>query len=695
MPDSTYPLFEDGQTLTAPDLNQLRAFLHGRDRLLGRLTGFGVNCGLDGTVTGSALTIGAGLAIDQVGEPLLLPAPVTIQLPPTNDTGSVPFAFINSGAGNLSVVLESVDHVEAAPDCGDEDCGGHAEQHTRTVALRVVPGRIAGPRFDFAGEPLLGVEPMRLSLTSTPQGSYTTLRNAIVTRLTNAGSPLIDPALITVLQGTSIASSDLPGVRGYKAGFINQVLFATLDLLRCRALMATSCDRSTPRPGVVLGHLVQAGGTWAWDCTYRHAWEPPRGLSQALIGGGCDGPCGLYADALEALIAGYAPPDPPPPDDDDDDGPVIVFPWCPHGMVLVGGQCVNIYYPPPQIPPYWIEEWLIDPRDPLVNPPFLHDHIDRIVEDVYDHHRWDYLGAGTITTLPALGRNAEAMAAQLSDQIRDHAGTPNVKVVTAAQAAATSGYEPGGTMNLADTVLLTADAQGHVVATGRVPAAHTARQVGVELPAAAEAATRALGVAEAQQAGIAEVTERVGAVSQQMGGLVEEVAGLAQFSQETGQWRGQVDGVLAGMDAVIAGTVDKALGGNLQDIQVRLATAEGAIGVLSKGGGGPGGAAGGFGQRLDQDFAHGMTEFAETVIDGLSGLVDEKNEKTLGRYVGEMSRASAKLEVVAAGGDPIDIGDAAVALLGTMRTAVKSAGVDDAIRKQLDAQFNVVKGMLG
>ena len=694
MPDYQYPVFKGGQTLTAADLNVLRTFGHDRDRLLGRLTGFGVNCGLDGAVSGTTLTIAPGLAVDQAGEPLVLPTSRTITLPPAVSSGT--FAFVSAAPGGFSVVLEATDTVEPAPECGEEDCEQHAELHTRGLALRVVPGRISGARFDFASEPLLAVEPMRLSLTSNPQGSYTALRNAIVTRLTNAGgSPLIDTALIAALQGTSIATSDLPGVRGYKAGFLNQVLFAALDLLRCQALMATSCDRSTPRPGVVLGWVRLVGGTWTWDCGYRHAWEPPRGLSQSLVGGGCTGPCGMYVDALEALISGYAPPDPPPPDEDDDDGPVIVFPWCPQGMVLVRGRCVNVYYPPEQIPPYWVDVWEIDPRDPIWNPPYV-DRIDRVVETVYDHHRWEYLGVGTITVLPALGHRATRVVDQLSDQIRDHAGTPNVTVVTAAEAAATPGYEPGGTMNLADTILLTADGQGRVVATGRVPAAHTARQVGVELPAASHAATMALEVAEAQQAGVAAVTREVGMVTEQVGGLAQEVAGLTQFSQQTGRWRGQVDDALAGVHEVITSTVDKAMGAGLQDIQMRLASAEGAIGVLtSTRSGATGGTKVAFGERLDQDFAHGMTEFAETVIAGLSGLVHEENEKTLGRYVGEMTRASAKLEVVAAGGDPIDIGDAAVALLGTMRTAVKAAGVDDSIRKQLDVQFNAVKGMLG
>jgi uncharacterized repeat protein (TIGR01451 family) len=39
------------------------------------------------------------------------------------------------------------------------------------------------------------------------------------------------------------------------------------------------------RAGVVLGWVHQVGGFWFFDCNYRHAWEPPRGFSQAFFGG--------------------------------------------------------------------------------------------------------------------------------------------------------------------------------------------------------------------------------------------------------------------------------------------------------------------------------------------------------------------------------------------------------------------------
>ena len=231
MPDNQYPVFESGQTLTAPDLNTLRAFLHERDRLVGRMIGFGINAGLAGSVSGSTLTIQPGLAIDQYGEPLVLTTAQTIALPPTTVTPS--YDFIATGPGGFSIVLEASEVVEAAPACGEADCAGHAEHHARGVTLRVVNGRVTGTVFDFPNEPLLAVEPVRVSVDSSPINSFDALRNALVTRLTNSpGAALIPTALITKLAGINVLGGDTPAIKGYKCGWLNMVLFASLDLLR-------------------------------------------------------------------------------------------------------------------------------------------------------------------------------------------------------------------------------------------------------------------------------------------------------------------------------------------------------------------------------------------------------------------------------------------------------------------------------
>jgi hypothetical protein len=533
---------------------------------------------------------------------------------------------------------------------------------------------------------------MRLSLTSAPQGSYVTLRNALVTRLNNGGNPLIDPALITLLQGTSIAPSDLPGVKGYKAGFINQVLFSTLDLLRCRALMATTCDRSTTRAGVVLGWLHLVGSRWVWECAYRHAWEPPRGLSLAFAGGGCTSPCGIWVDVLEGLISGYAPPDPPPVEDDDD-GPIVVYPYCPKGLILIGGECVHIHAPPEVIEDDWPTPWIdpldpIDPLGPIWNPPDVYVHIDDVVKHVYKTDTWEYFGTGVIGGLPALGRDVEKAKTSLEDQIKRVGGTPNVLVGTAAEVTKLDGYQPGATFNAADTIVLTVGANNKVTTTGRVPAAHTARELGTALPTAKANAKEALDATKLQQV-------ELDTVNKQVGGLALDVAGFKGFQQTTGQWRAEVDRVIDGvgraMEAEVRERVNLELGGlKLDDMQRRLSMAEGQIDVIVKGVGVPR-----VERPLDSGVARGIVEFAGSVTNGLASLITPANEDVLKRQIGEATGATTRLEAAAVGGEPKVIGDATVRLLGTLRTAIKSAGIDPALGRELDAQLNAMKGLLG
>src|SRR3954452_16138043 len=123
-----YPVYEPGQTLTAHELNTTTAFLMARDQLLGRLIGFGINAGLGGSVTGLTLTISPGLAIDQLGRPVLLPMAQDINLPPTSVTPS--YDFINSAVDGFSVVIETDEDVAAPLPCGEAGCGGHPEVHT-------------------------------------------------------------------------------------------------------------------------------------------------------------------------------------------------------------------------------------------------------------------------------------------------------------------------------------------------------------------------------------------------------------------------------------------------------------------------------------------------------------------------------------------------------------------------------------
>jgi len=677
MAENQYPEFVSGQTLTAPELNDLRIFLHHRDTLVARMVGFGVNCGLKGTIASNVLTIAPGLAIDQAGEPLMLPTAQTIALPPvaqiialppvTPPATPGPFAFLDTTAGGFSVVLEESDGAVTAPGCGQTGCAGHAKLHTHAVRITLAPGRVTGGRFDFDLEPLLGVEPMRLSLDSSPIGSFTALRDALVTRLTNGTQPLINPALITKLQAASIATADLPGVKGYKAGWINMVLFAALDLVRCQALMKITCDRSTSRPGVVLGWLQQVSGNWTWQCGYRHAWEPPQGFTQALLGGSCTDPCGVARDKLEAIIASYAPPDPPPPSGGGgtfDPGDVV---YCPGGTMF-DGRCIRVYYPPPDFPDHWYEPWEIDPLGPIWNPPVYYAELPWVI---YETEEWNYFNDGVISAIDVLGRPGTEVRDALTAFVNTQGGMPAIELVTVAEARVMDGYLPSGGFSPSDKMVITVNAGGLVIATGRVAAIRGTKQVAAALPAAIGAANDAMAAA-------AEVRDLAGGIQTDfqelgddflelqtdLGGLEVQFTLLKNLQTDMGQWQGTMNTKLAGI--------------------------EGSIDVLKGIGLGGGKVNVGF----DRNYAEGIAEFAKTTLDAMKSLRVPGNRNFV-RYTADTERAVARYEVSIAGENPREIETSTLEVLDTMRTMVKASGVDPAFGRQLDAQLREVKGMFG
>ena len=734
MPDNTYPVFESGQTLTATDLNLLRAFLHERDRLVGRMIGFGINAGLGGSCAGATLTIQAGLAIDQVGEPLVLTAPQTIPLPPTAMTPSYDFI---SGTTGFSVVLEASETVDPAPDCGEADCAGHAEHHTKGVELRTVTGRLSGAHFDFSSEPLLLVEPIRLGLDSAPTTSFADLRNAIADRLTNGTSPLISAALITELRSRTVLVGDSPAVKGYKCGWLNMVLFATLDLLRLEALLAVSADRTTARPGVCLGWVHQVAGTWVFECGYRHAWEPPRGFTEAFLGGTCTDPAGHYRDLVEEIISGYAPPDPPPPGGGGVTPPV----QCPKGTIRVGNECRHVYYPPIEIPDKWADPWLVpfNPLDPIWDPPF--EDPGWLVDpwEVYGSDPIDFFGDGQIGGLQYVGQPGDDVEGVLTTYINGKGGVADVRVVSHTEAQGLPGYHPSSSFAPSDTIVLSVNQAGNVIATGRVSAARNTRNVSSALPAAQAALEGAQQVADGLNTlasglrsdfatldqGVADLGREFqtlqGQFADYRGGafdtsgygvridhLEHEVVDLGGFGQRLSTLEGQIRN-LARLDEQVSevrkygdriGTLEgqfAQLGKFDEQIAEfgewgqRVAKLEGQVGYLGKTGfAGP---VKGMSPAVGRSFG----EFAETTVAAVRAM--EKSGTLTQRYATDVERAHAQLEVDVAAGDPEVIAGSAMRVMKSMRTMVKAAakGTPEAatLGSQLDAQIRDIESKFG
>lgn len=698
MSKNQYPVFEQGQTLTADDLNALRGFLHERDRLVGRMVGFGVNCGLGGIVSGTTLTITPGLAVDQLGEPLVLSTEQTIALPPTPVTPS--YDFIATRPGGFSVVLEATDTVEPAPECGELDCAGHADQHTSGVVLRVVAGRVTGTRMDFAADPLLAVEPIRLRLDSTPVNSYNALRDAIATRLTNGTQPLVAPSLIANLQATSIASSDPPGIRGYKCGWLNMVLFAALDLIRAEALLKLTCDRSTRRPGVVLGWVDRVGPSWVFQCSYRHAWEPPRGFTEAFLGGTCTDPAGLFRDDLEALLAGFAPPDPAPVGDPK---PPIK---CPAGSISIRDVCIKVAFPPTKMPDAWREKWRIDPLDPIWDP---RRETWRNPDEIYERLPVDVLGEKEFGLTDYLGHVGDDVKSVLGGFITEQGSIADVKVMPAAEAVGLEGYSPSGGFAASDSVILGVDSNGVVVSTGRVPTVQNVRTVGSALPAALGAAS------EAQQAATDLLNLSAGFESRfdQLDASIADLGGdLGSLQTDFLAYTSSFDPGALGDRLVV---LEQGLT-EFEKVQTRVNVLEGKVDVISKfgeggrldpgkvGGGGVvldpnvGGAGGGGVVRpvIDRALGQGIADFAETTVAALRSLPTPQN-KNFRRYAAAAERAHASLAEVVAPEAPEDeqaIAAATMEVLGTVRTLVKASGVSAEHGRLLDARLRELGGLM-
>jgi len=529
MADARYPVFEAGQTLTKEDLNLLRGFLDSQDSLLGRLIGFGISCGVGGSVAAGTLTISPGLAIDQLGRPLLLDAAFDS---PTSAAGAEVFDFVTPGPGGVTPVLVWEEVEEAAPVCGDTGCEAHAAVRVRRAKVVLAAGRLQTGPVDFSTEPLLAQAPLTVSLTGAVHGAFVGLKNAITSRLTQVGV-ILSADSAGRLAGLAQLTSDIPAVRIYKASFLNQVFFAVLDLLRCMSLHQSSCLRTSANPGVALGWLHTVGGAPVWDCAYRHDWEPPVGLSSALLGGACNDPCDLFLNRLNALLGSYveptapAPADPPknPPDKGD-------FHICPKGKRKIAkkglyyGQltdCIDIFTPPDKILVGWEDiytgmplpddivdktQWWTDPPEPW---------------DVYGVDEPDFAGAGVIGLMPTFGARAQDTRTVLLDVIGDHGLTGDVRVVTVAEAGKLSGYAPQVTVSLGDTMVLVADDLGKVVGTGRISNQSVLKQAGPVMVAATNMSQQANAVADTALARTTELSVSFGTVGSQVSEMEAQI----------------------------------------------------------------------------------------------------------------------------------------------------------------------------
>jgi hypothetical protein len=551
-----YPVFVEGQTLTDADLNELRDALDGKDQTLGRLIGFGINCGLDGAIAGRVLTIGSGRAIDQEGQACVVDGPLTFDLPPAV-TIATPPDFLETAPGGFTPVLTVTATEIPAVKCNEAGCEGHASQRKLDSTITLYPGRLNGAIVDFSDEPLLAREPVLVRKTGTINGAFVALRDAIVARL---GDRLNTDARAK-LAGLSI-DGDLPAIQGFKAGFLNQVFFAALDLLRCERVTTAACGPTTGSVGVALGWAQQNATGWSWDCSYRHDWRVPTGQALAFLGGRCADPCDLYRDRLDAMINAFEVPVTPakadPPTGGGRDPGNVRICLDPNlayrkGILWDLSDCNWVKIPPPKIDREWTRKWIeIDVGDPPEFKPST-------PWEVYGIGRGDPMESGTLGLEGMVGRRATEVQTTLDEIVTGLGLKSDVIVVEANQVDAIEGYGPALNVSVADQIVLTQDALGKLVGVGSVPAAHAVRTAAVEVPRATAAAGRAEVAAQTALETAGTLTDRVAEVDQQ-------VAGLGTFQNTMLQWQAATDKTLGGLSLMIATDVRTAV----NDLQLKV-----------------------------------------------------------------------------------------------------------------------------
>lgn len=544
-----YPVFAGGMTLTKDDLNSLRTFLDVQDTVLGRLLGFGIANGLTGTVASNRVTIQPGLAIDQNGRGILLDAAATANLAAA---ASERFSFIDPAPGGFTPVLVVRDKAQPAPRCA-EDCDSHAAMTQRTASIVVVAGRLRTGLGTFESDPLLALTPMTATAKGVT-GPFAQIRDAIAARLDQYGVKLAGTARTRL---DSLTLDGIAAVQVYKAAFLNQVLFAMLEYVRCRTLRDYA-RAGAETPGVALGWAN--GGTW--DCRYRHAYVPSTGMAMALLGGGCGDPCSLLLDRLEAVLDSYLEPvvpkpaDPPPRDPPKVDDFHVCPPRKKGRRFVVLDRC-KLQIPEYVHPDWWREftEYEVE-LNPFIDP--LDDPVKNFVDTVLDPFE-----RGTIDLGPAFGKKATETRNVLEQFVGKHVGAPDVRVVMQSNLEHVAGFTPEVTAAVGDTIVLVADAQGKVVGTGRVPVQHTLTEFGSAVQDAVTNSATAVAAVQDFQGGVANVVQaqvqsqlatQMGTFAQQFQALQSalpssaDLAALRNDINALKGWRPSVDANLLAMN---------------------------------------------------------------------------------------------------------------------------------------------------
>lgn len=486
-----YPDFVEGQVLTHNDLNLLRDFLYSHWAFQNScLFGFGVACGLEGTIAGGDLKISTGFALAQDGRRLGLSAEATFVLSAvaTGAVATSDYAFLEGAPGGYTAVLVADDTETAATETCTEalGCTAHTVQWCEGSKVVFAAGRLKVT--DYTAGAAFQLSPVPVNAQNGVDATaFKKLQAALATALTN----LVPGKVLSILTGYTLDSSQ-PGINLLKAGVLNEILFTLQDYERAKYYETGDCCGPSGQPAVALGWLDNG----VWDCTYRHHFQLSTALYLAIQGYRCEDLCEQYIDHILDLIQNFVPP--PPPEKPDDPPP-------PHKCTVWEYKTRRCFWwrPDQQIPEkVWPGYVAFDPtrQKPHYDPgdPTPWEHV-QLGEDPYATvttvNTIDPTNSGLVRLGDYLGFDGEASRGQLATAI-----TGDVQVVDATKFGNVPGASLAVVAAASDTVVLGVDsATNRVVSTGVVPTAQTLQQVpaiGADASQAKTDAADAKGLAE-------------------------------------------------------------------------------------------------------------------------------------------------------------------------------------------------------
>jgi hypothetical protein len=531
LPTTGWPDFQDGRVLTHNDLNRLRDYLYTKYAFQNNaLFGFGVACGLGGSVDGTKLTVSPGFALAGGGRELMLDAPFEYDLTDLAGESLEEFDFVDGKEDGYTAVLCPDDTPRAAGGvCDPDDCTLHTDIVDEGVRVSFARGRLKSEGVFSSG--VFALNPIAVN-TPGPIAGFPQLQEKLKGFLEpHLGAPTIKLLTDLELKGTA-------GVDLMKVGILNEVLYAAWDFFRCRAYGSLSCFGEEYPECVALG-WVSENGAWAWHCRHRHHFVLSRALYSAIRGARCEDLCQVHLDHIRAILETFEPPptkeDDPPKDWPDPDVHVCDL------RHLYKGKC--IWWKKPELiyevelPPLGGKG---SPLDPIWNPPeftdlyvdeeliFINPLLDPVrPEDVVVNVKLDPYGAGVLPTNQFLGFDGDQVAGKITSTLEDRGVAPTVEVVSMADFESTSNLRPGLALAATDAIYLGTNSKGTVIVVGAVP---TTTALG-DVPGIRVDAQNALGMAEQLEADFGAIEQNFVKLGDDFVGIQEDFGNLDKAFQ--------------------------------------------------------------------------------------------------------------------------------------------------------------------